>query len=455
MFIGRDSETALLKSYFRKNDNQVIIMYGLEGVGKTTLVKEFMKECPSNLYFDCKPLYEREQLYHWANYSYTNLNLPEYPDFKQFFEGIDNNISELEAKNVIVFDEFQYLLKYSTDFTKELFAFLSESKKPYYVILISSSIEWVENSMVKRIGMDAKNIKGFLKVKELSFSSFREYFGRMKFDDCVTGYAILGGLPKLWSYFDRNKNLKDNILNNILDVNSQLFNYGEEAVKKELRETSVYNSILCALASGKNKLNDLYNHTLFSRAKISVYIKNLMELGFVTKEFSVDTEGRNNTQKGIYDICINYVDFTYKYIFPYKGELEPHNKMKFYDLHIKPYLKEYTAKFFPAVCREFIESENQSKNLPIEYTKLGRWIGKLGTIDFVATDDEGNILLVLCNWEKPMMRFDDYEWLLFCAKQAKIRADYCMLISSQGFDEKLMFAASSKKNITLVNLDKM
>jgi hypothetical protein len=54
-----------------------------------------------------------------------------------------------------------------------------------------------------------------------------------------------------------------------------------------------------------------------------------------------------------------------------------------------------------------------------------------------------------------MIRFDDYEWLLFCAKQARIRADYCMLISAQGFDEKLKFASSSKKNITLVTLDNM
>ena len=67
----------------------------------------------------------------------------------------------------------------------------------------------------------------------------------------------------------------------------------------------------------------------------------------------------------------------------------------------------------------------------------------------------GHVLIALCNWEKPMIRFDDYEWLLFCAKQARIRADYCMLISAQGFDEKLKFASSSKKNITLVTLDNM
>ncbi|MCR4748254.1 MAG: AAA family ATPase [Lachnospiraceae bacterium] len=454
MLIGRDAEINLLNTYYLRPDNQVMIMYGLEGVGKTALAREFTKDMDQNLYFECKPLYEREQLYHWSNYVHKELGLKEYPDFEELFAAIDSGQSD-GTKRVLIFDEFQYLLKYSIEFTMNLFKFLSQSENTYFVILISSSIEWVENSMVKKIGMDAKNITGFFKVKELGFSAFRDHFSKMRFDECVSGYAILGGIPKLWTYFDKNKGLKENIINNILDTNSPLLTYGEEAVKKELRETGVYNTILCTLASGKNKLNDLYNHTLFSRAKISVYIKNLMELGFVTKEFSVDTEGRNNTQKGIYDICINYVDFTYKYLFPFKDELEYDSKAAFYDKHIKPNLKKYTAKFFPIVCREYLEVQNAHGNLPIRYSKLGRWIGKLGTIDFIAGDENGNTLLVLCNWEKPMIRFDDYEWLLFCAKQARIRADYCMLISAQGFDEKLKFASSSKKNIRLVTLDNM
>lgn len=455
MLIGREAEINLLNSYYMRPGNQVMIMYGLDGVGKTALAREFAMERGGFDYFECQPLFEREQLYQWANYSHTELGLSQYPAFLELFQALDAVAEPGDGKRILIFDEFQYLLKYSTDFTKNLFAYLNSSDKKYMVILISSSIDWIENSMIKKIGMDAKNITGFFKVKELSFGAFREYFGKMRFDECVSGYAILGGIPKLWTYFDKNKGLKDNIINNILDVNSPLLSYGEEAVKKELRETSVYNTILCALASGKNKLNDLYNHTMFSRAKISVYIKNLMELGFVTKEFSVDTEGRNNTQKGIYDICINYVDFTYKYIFPYKGELNIDSRNAFYDKHIKPNLKTYTSKFFPNVCREFLDAQNTFGNLPIRYNRLGRWIGKLGTIDYVASDENGNTLLVLCNWEKPMIRFDDYEWLLFCAKQAKIRADYCMLISAQGFDEKLKFASNSKKNISLVTLDNM
>ena len=51
-----------------------------------------------------------------------------------------------------------------------------------------------------------------------------------------------------------------------------------------IAETAVYDTILATLADGRHgKLNDMYAHTGFSRAKISVYLKNLMELELVEK----------------------------------------------------------------------------------------------------------------------------------------------------------------------------
>ncbi len=455
MLIGRDSEIGVLNEYKRRSGNQVMVMYGLKGVGKTTLVREFLQDSGDYILFDCKQVYEREQLYQWSNTDRLPLELPEYPEYDDLFGAISGHFADSDNKNILVFDEFQYLLKYSNEFTNHLFDFLATADKPYFVILVSSSIEWVENSMVGKIGQRARGITGFFKVKELCFADFRTYFTKFKYDECVTGYAILGGIPRLWKYFDKNKGFKDNILHNILDVSAPLLTYGEDFVASELRETSVYNTILWALANGKNKLNDLYAHTQFSRAKISVYIKNLMELGFVSKEFSVDTEGRENTQKGVYDICCNFVDFSYQFLFPYKDELQYKDANTFYNEHIRPGIKSYTAKYFPAICKEYLDTQNGFNNLPIKYDRMGSWLGKSGTIDFVCRDAGGHVLIALCNWEKPMMRFDDYEWLMFCAKQAKLTPDYVYLFSAGGFDDGLHFAVSSKKNIRLITVDEL
>ena len=53
------------------------------------------------------------------------------------------------------------------------------------------------------------------------------------------------------------------------------------------------------------------------------------------------------------------------------------------------------------------------------------------------------------------MRYDDYEWLLFCCKEAKINVDYVYLFSVHRFDEKLNLEAKVKPNLKLISLDDM
>lgn len=453
--LGRDSEIKVLEDYRQRSGNQVMVMYGFYGVGKTTLVEEWIKDIPGSLLFDCGELFEREQLYQWSRFAKLPFELPDYPNYNDLFVGIRDYCSDKEGKSVLVFDEFQNLLKYSNNFTNYLFDFLSKVQKEYLVILISSSIDWVENSMVGKIGMAARGISGFFKVKELGFKDFRAYFPKFKYEEAVTGYAVLGGIPKLWNYFDTSKNLKENIINNILSKEAPLLTYGEEFVGRELREMGVYNTILCSLAEGKKKLNELYNHTLFSRAKISVYIKNLMELGFVRKEFSVDTEGRSNTQKGVYDISCNYVDFTYQFLYRHRDELRHISAADYYNEYIRGDLKRYVAKYFPNICKEYLDSKNAAGELPVKYTRMGSWIGKAGTIDFVCKDSEGKILVAMCNWDKPMMRYSDYEKLIYCCKQAKVVPDYYYLFSTGDFDEQLHIMVKSKNNVKLVDVDNL
>jgi len=454
MFIGRDSEIEILNEYLYRDGNQLMILYGQEGVGKTTLLQEFMHEVVDTVYLEALPLSEREQLYQWGiKLAERNAKLAEYPTYKELFQQLALLTGKIEDKKVVIIDEFQNLCKNSTVFMDELFAFMEEADQETYIILCSSSVEWIENSLIKKMGMRAKSITGFFKVKELAFREFIKYFHNFSFEECIQGYSVFGGIPAIWELLNPEWTLKENMIHYVLNPKSRLFSYGTEIVEKPLRETGVYNTILCALSQDKKKLNDLFAHTDFSRAKISVYLKNLMEIGVVEKEFSFDTEGRSNTQKGVYGISSHYVAFTYQFLFSHKQEILKMGAKKYYEEKVLPYLGRFTANYFAQLCREYLEVQNQNNRLPINCQKTGKWIGKVGTIDFVGRDEKGRTLLALCNWEKPMMRYDDYEWLLFCAKQAKLPVDYVYLFSAGTFDEKLKFAENSKKNIKLLNLD--
>lgn len=70
----------------------------------------------------------------------------------------------------------------------------------------------------------------------------------------------------------------------------------------------------------------------------------------------------------------------------------------------------------------------------------------------ILQDESDETLIGCCNFEKPMMTYEDYEWLIFLASKAKIRTDHIWLFSSGRFDEKLYLEEKVKKNLKLISI---
>lgn len=450
MLLGRMAELKYLNNYYEREGSQIVVVYGAKRIGKTALIQKFCEGKPAHFY-RARSCCEREQLYQWGmELGKEDIRVLKYPSFENILTAVTE---EQSSKMVLVIDEFQNLVKLCPSFMRELVSFIHNqwNKKQIMVVLCSSAVGFIENSMIKKIGDAAYELSGLLKLKELRFEDMTAYFPGFTRQQCIEVYSILGGFPGLWQYFDDKLSVKENIIRNILQENGGLHNVALEYVEEELRETAVYNTILAAVAEGKHKLNELYLHTQFSRAKISVYLKNLMELEIIEKVFSVDTDGKANAQKGIYRISNHFVHFYYKYLYANMSRLEVENKTVFYQDVIAPGLRSYVAGYFRDVCAQHLERLNERGKLPFTYEKSGEWVGKVGNIDIVARDEENRTLIALCNYEKPMMTYEDYENLLYCADKAKLPVDYMYLYSIDRFDEKLTLEAKVKKNMTLVS----
>lgn len=455
MILGRAQEIKYLNTYYDRTDSQIMVVYGEQNVGKTTLLMEFSQNKPHD-YYRARSASEREQLFQWsAELSPKEIHTLKYASFGEIFRALVKE--RQDEKKVIIVDEFQYIVKAGGSFMKELVEFVNDplTERNVMVILCSSSIGWIENSMISKIGASAYELSGFLKVKELEFEDMLEYYPGYSMEKCIEAYAILGGVPGLWNHFSDKFSIKENVCVHLLNPSKFLYGEGQRIVESQLRETGVYNTILAAIAAGNHKLNDLYLHTEFSRAKISVYLKNLMELEIVEKVFSYDTDGRVNVQKGIYRIRNHFVHFYFTFLYPNLSYLEQMTEWEFYESYIAPNFKAYVAEYFKNVCMQRIKQWNQQERLPFEAVDYGEWVGKHGTIDIIAQSENGETLIGLCNWEKNLMRYDDYEWLLFCAEKAKIRADYIYLFSVNRFDEKLSLEAKMKQNLKLITLDEL
>lgn len=448
MLIGREVELNQLMQYYNKDGSQIVVLYGQKNIGKTSLIKQFAegKEC---FYYQARTCSEREQRYQWAkDIQRVGKRMEDYPSYTEIFAGITDNQTE---KKIIIIDEFQYIVKTGSSFMEELVSFVRSNlnEKQIMVVLCSSFVGWVENDMLQKLGKTAYSISGLIKLKELKFSDLTEFFPYYSMEQCLECYSVLGGVPGLWAHFDGEIPVKENLVSRIISRKGSLADEAISLMSEELREPAVYSTILAAIAGGKRKLNDLYMHTGFSRAKISVYLKNLMELEIVEKIFSFETEGKDQTQKGLYRIKNHLIYFYFRFVYPKLSELQTISKDEFYENYISKSLDAYVAEFFKDVCIEHLEEERRKGNLEINYVKSGEWVGKSGNLDVVAGDAMGNMLIANCYYNKPVLTIEEYEEVLQNAKMAKIEPGHIYLFTMGQFDRQLLMVTEKNPGVHL------
>ena len=444
MFVGRTQELKQLEDAYRQERNAAVVLYGRYGIGKTELAALFAKDKPT-CYYMARELSEQEQCFCLAK----ELGVDSGEEIPDFYESLKQAVANREDKSqkvVIIIDEFHFLIKTSDSFKVAFLKVLMEEQCMF--LFLSSSVNWVENSMVEDFGPAARALYGTVKLKEFTFLELVKRFPDMSVEKTIYANAVLGGVPEYLNFWNEKSSVKENILRIFLRKDSPLLYGAEMFLKRELRELGAYNAILASMASGRNKLNDIFARTGFSRAKISVYIKNLIELDVVEKVFSYDaSESTNqvhaNVQKGLYRIKDNYLRFWYRYVFPNLSAVLLGQGELVYEREIAKDFAAYMQESFTDVCSEYLKLMNQYGRLTSKYERWGTWYGKSGLIDVVAGTGESAVLAGFCRFDSRMMTLKDFSRYKELLELASLKPQELFLFSKAGFTEELRQKAES------------
>lgn len=451
MFIKRNAELKLLNEQYNSSGSNLVVLYGRKGIGKTSLLEDFLEGKPAyyHLGIECE---ERMQL-ELMNREWMEPEASFAPlmNYTLLFSSL---IRQQNQKTVIILDEFHFILKNSRSLL-EAFQLLGDNQKPVMFLLCSSSIRFVENEMVGSLGNIASYITSYHKLKEFNFIDLVNRFPKASVETCVYINALLGGIPDYLEEWKEDQSVRDNIVSVLLDKNNRLFHEPEFFLKQELRETAVYNTILSSLAAGNRKLNDLHQSTGYSRAKIIVYLKHLIELDIVEKLVPLAEEGKENVKKGLYRITDHFLNFWYRFVFPNLSELQLGRALGVYEKKIEPYLNHYIEEYFSDVCMEYLKLMNLQQRLPAKYLWWDRWYGKNGTIDILAKGEENKSLVGKCIWEDRAAKPEDYEVLQDLSIEACIKPETYYLFSKKGFTEEFKKMAKNLGVVKLVSLDEL
>lgn len=451
MILGRENELAYLNSAYEKDCSQIIVIYGCRGVGKTALLKTFFRDKDVFYYQACETDEERQlRLLVKAGRAQGLLANDSPAGYGEIWQNLPFSAGR---KKLLILENFEQMVKHSDSFMVSLTTLLQKSLPSQIMILLcSSSISFVENDLVSKIGRAALSISGFLKVRELKFSDLRDYFSAYTAEECVMVYSVLGGIPGLWQCFDRNLTVKENICQNILAGGSRLLYEGDRPVKEQFREPAVYDAILSSISQGNYKLNDLYHDTGFSRAKISVYLKHLIEIEIVSKIFSFDTPDRDNQKKGIYRISNHFARFYFCYLYPNSSMLALETPEAFFDKVISPTFYTFCNESFSQICREIMLQINQMQQENVLFVKTGCFEGKKGYIDFIGQKENNDYVVAFSNFDRDILSQDDWQHMEEAMLSAKLHPAQIFLFARGCFDEDMRRAALLPAHLKLIGM---
>ncbi len=462
MFIGRESELEFLNSRYQTENGQLIVLYGRRRVGKTETLREFCKD-KEHVFYSCTEYTDEAQQKAFSE-RILSKGIPaaryinKFQDWEQAFKSIID--LPFRRKKLLIIDEFPYMVKGNKSIPSILQNLWDNILKNenIMIVLCGSSMSFIEKEVLSEKNPLYGRATGILKMKSMSYFDVIKFFPSFSIHDKILAYSILGGIPHYLKQFDATGSIDNNIKENILHRGSILYNEVEFLMRQELRETNIYNTIIEAIALGNTKLNDIYLKTQIDKSKLTPYLKNLMDLGIVEREFSVTdrVKTRANIQRGLYKLTDNYFRFWYAFVFPNISELEAGDVEGVYKHIIEPQLDEYASHIFESICIEYIRRLNMNNQLPFRYTQIGRWWEKGEELDIMATDSKRrNLILGECKFRNSKFSLSDYMNLKrkFVPSGEDIKV-YYYLFSKSGFSSELT-RISDEENITLISMDEL
>ncbi len=453
-FLNREKELEWLKKNYRSIQSSFLIIYGRRRVGKTELIKQFIKNKP-HIYFLAGTKTEKENILELQKIMADFLKDEIFKKIK--FESFEELFQEFSKKTkekiIIAIDEFPYLIEGNNAipsiFQKIWDEILKEKK--IMLILCGSSISMMETQVLGYKSPLYGRRTGQWKLEPFKFKNLKLFFKESSFEERLKYYSILDGIPQYLNKIDNKRNAYYNLKNKIFQKGEYLYEEAENLLRQEFREPRNYFTILQAISEGFSKYGEICNRTDLNKSLVSQYLSNLIELHIVKKEYPVTQKKESRNAR--YYLSDNYFDFWFEFIYPNKSIIEEDRQDRLIS-SIEKKLKKHYSFVFEEVCKEIIFDIYPS------IVKVGKWWYKDNEIDIVAINEETKkIIFGECKYTEKKVEIDVLEKLKRKAKEVKWenkkRNEEFIIFSKNGFTKELQELTKKQKNIKILNIKQM
>lgn len=458
-FYDRKEELAMLKEKHAAIETSgkgaMLAIYGRRRVGKTELIKKFMKGCKEQKLYFYVDLAERRVILNSLSKAIKEQMNEDiiFEDFEGFFAHLIKKSDKINF--ILVIDEFQRFLDVAPEFITSLQKHWDNTLKNnrVMILLVGSSIGMVQrvtNSKAGALYGRAQKIK----ISPFKYSDFRLMFKELEEEEKVLRYGVFGGTP---FYIEKTKPFKktlDAINELIIKKDSELSEEPKNLLEYEnVRIHAKYNSILQSIAAGKEILKEIQDFTKMPVSSLPPYINKLDSLLDLVKR----NDPINGKERlGRYKITDNFFRFWYKFVFENQSALNMGARDQILKL-IKNELNAYIGKIFEDIIKEMLILYNgkEINGYMVSFENIGSWWDRNNNeVDILAYNSrEKTFLLGEVKWTSEKMDVNIVEELARKSKLVGLSGSYKLLfISKSGFTERAV-RRMNEMNAIYLNLN--
>lgn len=462
-FVDRTEELEFLNREYAKKTSSFIVIYGRRRIGKTALIKQFIKDKPA-LYFLASEEMERENKNNLKNLmaEFTGSELLK-RDFDFTWDDIFAAFADFkkEEKKIVIIDEFQYLCKANKSIPS-IFQRIWDNllmNKNIMVILCGSLIHMMKNQTLDYSSPLYGRRTGQIKLKQIQFLHYKGFFHDkdMAEKDFIEYYAVTGGVPKYIELFNLSDNIFAAVRENIINRQSFLYEEPIFLLEREVSDIGSYFSIIKTIAQGNHKLGKIASVLNVPQTKLSRYLQTLIELDLIERIVPVTESNPGKSKKGLYYLTDNFIEFWFKFIYPYRSYLEMDDKEFVMGKIEKNFIDNHVSFVFEKVCIQEMWQLNRENKFDCKFQKIGKWWDKNIEIDIVGLNEEEKaIIFGECKYLDKKVDVDLFYQLAQKGKAVdwhrEYRKEYYILFSKSGFTRELTELRHNRDNLILNSL---
>lgn len=464
MFIGRQSELKALCREFDRDGFRMTVIYGRRRVGKSTLIKEFIRNRRA-VYFQAVKagIAKNTKLFSEAVIEALSPDTPEvtFPDMESILSYLGRKSEE--ERLIVVIDELPYLAETDAGFFSLLQTYIDNRflNGKMMLILCGSSISFMEDEVLSEKSPVYGRRTSQLSITPFDYLESAEFVPSYTYEEKAICYGITGGVAKYLSLLDDSLTLDENIINLFFSKSGYLYEEPDNLLVQEFRNIRTYGDVISAIAEGRTKIAEIADLTKLDQTAVSHALTSLIQVRIVEKLKAVTDEG--NKKKTIYRLCDGMFRFWYRFVPAGISFIEMDRGEVYYERFVKPVLHEYMGDIFEEMCRYYTLRMSIDGVLSCNVSQVGKWWGtdpkdqKQTDIDVVGIDRQSRrSVLGECKFRNTpidKMVFENLVKRTGLIDQRYETVQY-LLFSLGGFSDWILDETDCEK-VSLISLDDM